>query len=158
MIPSYFEFSFLIWAILGLFFDIFIHYKAFYNLNYWSLLVERLTSPHLFRDLLLPGLTQQREGVQGRCAPLPPGYLQGWSGLPWHRDPRQWPAVDTMPINAHPRSSRSKPILLVLPFSCQGSDIRGGCRLRQSRKHHLPDLLRQPVLSPTSGHHLDSRF
>ena len=78
---AWLEHFFKIWAILGLFFDLFIHCKALYNLKYWSLLVELLTSPHLFRDLLLPELTQQREGVQGRCAPLPPDYLQDWSGF-----------------------------------------------------------------------------
>ena len=30
----------------------------------------------------------------------------GLEWLPWHRDPRQRPTVDTMPIDAHPCSSR----------------------------------------------------
>ena len=30
----------------------------------------------------------------------------GLEWLPWHRDPRQRPTEDTMPIDAHPRSSR----------------------------------------------------
>ena len=72
---------FLIWASPGLFLIYFIHYKAFYNFNYWRLLVNRWTFPRPSGSSAY-GLDSTTGGSPG--APLLPGSTDSeW--LPWHR-------------------------------------------------------------------------
>ena len=56
----------------------------------------------------------------------------GLEWLPWHRDPRQWPTVDTMPIDAHPRSSRLV-WFAVLKRSKLKLKLKNGQKNRKSR-------------------------
>ena len=92
---------FLIWALTGLFSNLFIHRKALYNLNYCRRLVNLQAFPHPSGDFQLPELTQQWEGVHGWCAPLPPGFVQDRSDCHGFQY-----SMDTMYVDAHSWSSR----------------------------------------------------
>ena len=75
-------------------FDLFYPLQSFLQFQLLKTSCQSLDMSASFRGLLLPGLTQQREGVQGRYAPLPPGST-GLEWLQWHRTGQ---TVDAMPL------------------------------------------------------------